>query len=197
MTTVTLLHCVVRHSPLRPRHPRSCRAQRATGACFACVALEATGDGPARIFLNVTDPSQTVSLERHISPTFGTVRMRTVTPDQVTRWYLSLNSNAPTERAHAYPLLNAIFATAADPRARIVSTNPCQISGAGQVTRAHEVRTATLDELVAIVGALPPRLRLAVLLGAWCALRYGEVAELRRADIDLGKGLIRVRRGVS
>lgn len=136
-------------------------------------------------------------LERHILPTFGTVRMRTVTPDQVTRWYLSLNSNTPTERAHAYQLLNAIFATAADPRVRIVTTNPCQIAGAGQVTRAHEVRMATLDELAAIVGALPPRLRLAVLLGAWCALRYGEVVELRRADVDLGKGLIRVRRGVS
>jgi integrase len=51
--------------------------------------------------------------------------------------------------------------------------------------------------VVAIVGALPPRLRLAVLRGAWCALRYGEVAELRRADIDPGKGLIGVRRGVS
>jgi len=136
-------------------------------------------------------------LERHILPTFGTLRMRTITPDQVTRWYLSLNPNTPTERAHAYQLLNAIFATAADPRVRIVTTNPCQIAGAGQVTRAHEVRTATLDELVAIVEALPPRFRLAVLLGAWCALRYGEVAELRRADIDLGKGLIRVRRGVS
>ena len=72
-------------------------------------------------------------LERHILPTFGTVRMRTVTPDQVTRWYLSLNSNTPTERAHAYQLLNAIFATAADPRVRIVTTNPCQIAGAGPV----------------------------------------------------------------
>jgi integrase len=80
---------------------------------------------------------------------------------------------------------------------RIVTTNPCQLAGAGQVTRVHEVRTATLDELVAIAGALPPHLRLAVLLGAWCALRYGEVAELRRSDIDLTKGLVRVRRGVS
>ena len=136
-------------------------------------------------------------LERHILPTFGTARMRTVTPDQVTRWYLSLNSSTPTERDHAYQLLRTIFATAADPTVRIVSTNPCQIAGAGQVSSAHEVRTASLDELVTIVGALPERLRLAVLLGAWCALRYGEIAELRRGDIDLGKGLIRVRRGVS
>jgi len=136
-------------------------------------------------------------LDRHILPTFGTLRMRNITPDQVTHWYLSLNSNTPTERAHAYQLLRAIFATAADPRARVVTVNPCQIDGAGQVSRAHEVKTATLDELVAIVGAMPERLRLAVLLGAWCALRYGEIAELRRTDVDLRKGVIRVRRGVS
>lgn len=136
-------------------------------------------------------------LDRHILPTFGTLRMRKITPDQVARWYLSLNSSTPTERAHAYQLLRAIFATAADPRVHVVTVNPCQIDGAGQVSRAQEVKTATLEELVAIVGAMPERLRLAVLLGAWCALRYGEIAELRRTDVDLRGGVIRVRRGVS
>jgi integrase len=136
-------------------------------------------------------------LDRHILPAFGTLRMRKITPDQVTRWYLSLNSDTPTERAHAYQVLRAIFATAADPRVRVVTMNPCQIDGAGQVSRAHEVKTATLDELVAIVGTMPERLRLAALLGAWCALRYGEIAELRRTDVDLRRGVIRVRRGVS
>ncbi len=36
---------------------------------------------------------------------------------------------------------------------------------------------------------MPERLRLAVHLGAWCALRYGDVAELRRSDIDVKTGL--------
>lgn len=44
---------------------------------------------------------------------------------------------------------------------------------------------------------MPERLRLAVHLGAWCALRYGEVAELRRSDIDVKNGSIHVRRGVT
>jgi integrase len=35
-----------------------------------------------------------------------------------------------------------------------------------------------------------------VLLAGWCALRFGELAELRRADIDTDAGVIRVRRGV-
>jgi integrase len=33
------------------------------------------------------------------------------------------------------------------------------------------------------------------LLAAWCGLRFGELVELRRKDIDLKAGVIRVRRG--
>ena len=32
---------------------------------------------------------------------------------------------------------------------------------------------------------MPGRLQLMVLLAAWCGLRFGELAELRRADVDL------------
>lgn len=35
------------------------------------------------------------------------------------------------------------------------------------------------------------------LLAAWCALRFGELTELRRRDMDLAKGVIRVRRAVT
>ncbi len=35
-----------------------------------------------------------------------------------------------------------------------------------------------------------------VLLASWCGLRYGEVSELRRGDLDLRGGVVHVRRGV-
>ena len=35
-----------------------------------------------------------------------------------------------------------------------------------------------------------------VLLASWCALRFGELTELRRKDIDIEDGVIRVRRAV-
>ncbi len=47
-----------------------------------------------------------------------------------------------------------------------------------------------------ITQAMPDKLRLAVQLGAWCALRYGEVFELRRKDLDLEAGVVHVRRAV-
>jgi integrase len=64
------------------------------------------------------------------------------------------------------------------------------------VKRVHKVRPATLDEMQTIVNELPPRYKLMALLGAWCALRYGELAELRRGDIDLGTGRVKIRRAV-
>jgi integrase len=43
---------------------------------------------------------------------------------------------------------------------------------------------------------MPERYRLMVLLAAWCGLRFGELAELRRADVDLRARVVHVRRGV-
>ncbi len=62
--------------------------------------------------------------------------------------------------------------------------------------RARQIREASLAELEAITLAMPPRYRLMVLLAAWCALRFGELTELRRSDIDVKNAIVRVRRGV-
>lgn len=70
------------------------------------------------------------------------------------------------------------------------------IRGAGRVPRSTQIHPATLDELAVITEAMPEELRLAVQLGAWCALRYGEVFELRRKDLDTIHGVVHVRRGV-
>ena len=62
--------------------------------------------------------------------------------------------------------------------------------------RARQIREASLAELEAITLAMPPRYRLMVLLAAWCALRFGELTELRRSDIDVKNSVVNVRRGV-
>jgi integrase len=41
---------------------------------------------------------------------------------------------------------------------------------------------------------MPDRLQLMVTLASWCALRFGEIVELRRGDIDLRQEVIRIRR---
>jgi integrase len=132
-------------------------------------------------------------LDTYVVPAFGPVPVAAVTPAAVRAWHAGLETG-PTARAHAYSLLRAIMATAVEDE--LAAANPCRIRGAGKATRDHEVRPATLDELRTLTAAMPERLRLLVTLSAWCALRFGEVTELRRKDVDLKGGVLRVRRGV-
>ena len=61
---------------------------------------------------------------------------------------------------------------------------------------AHKVGPASLQELEVVVQNLPDRYRVMALLAAWCAMRFGELAELRRGDLDLKQNQILIRRGV-
>lgn len=132
-------------------------------------------------------------LRDHILPTFGDQPLPTITPADVRTWFGDLDTG-PTAQAHAYSLLKAILATAvADD---LIAANPCRIRGGGQARTAKKMRPASLDELVTLTEAMPERLRMLVQLSVWCSLRFGEVAELRRGDIDLRKRLVHVRRAV-
>jgi len=94
-----------------------------------------------------------------------------------------------------YGVLKAVMNTAvADD---LIDANPCRIRGASNAPRARDVRPATVEELAVIVEAMPDRYRALVLLGAWCALGSGEMLELRRRDVDLVNGTVRVERAVS
>lgn len=133
-------------------------------------------------------------LDRLILPTFATVPVKAITPDAVRSWHTRIGDATPTQRAHAYSLLRSILADAvAD---GLLPSNPCHIRGAGNSKRVHKIKPATLPELAALVAAMPERLRTMVLLASWCGMRFGELAELRRSDLDLKAGTIHVRRGV-
>jgi integrase len=138
-------------------------------------------------------------LDRFILPTFAEIALRDVTPEAVAEWY-DTTAETPTYQAHAYSLLRAIMRTAADPTKNngvaLIPFNPCGISGGGSSGTKRRIRPATAQEVATIVSAMPDRHRLMVLLADGCALRFGELAELRRSDVDLAQGVIRVRRGV-
>lgn len=138
-------------------------------------------------------------IDRFILPTFADVALKDITPEAVADWYDTVG-DTPTYQAHAYSLLRAIMRTAADPTknsgAALIPFNPCGISGGGSSGNKRRIRPATAEEVATIVAAMPERHRLMVLLADGCALRFGELAELRRSDIDLAQGVIRVRRGV-
>lgn len=123
----------------------------------------------------------TVLLERHIYPTFGDTALGAVTPSSVRTWHAALGKRHQSTAAKSYRLLRQIMNTAlAD---EIITRNPCLVKGAGQETAA-ERPIAGPAEVQALADAMPERLRVAVLLAAWCQLRRGELLGLRRKDID-------------
>lgn len=133
-------------------------------------------------------------LDVYVLPAFGDVDLKLITPGSVRKWHATCAIGKPTTRSHAYGLVKSILTTAAGDQ--LIPSNPCTIVGAGTAKRVHKIRPATLDELAALVEAMPDRYRVMTLLASWCALRFGELTELRRKDIDVIDGVVRIRRAV-
>jgi len=134
-------------------------------------------------------------LDGHVLPGLGDVELTRLTPTTVRNWYGSLDASAPTQRAHAYSLLRSIMTTAVSDD--LAAANPCRIRGGGSARTQHTTKVASLAELEVMVDAVPEHRRPLLLLAAWCGLRFGELAELRRGDVDLDAGVLRVQRGVT
>jgi integrase len=134
-------------------------------------------------------------LQRHIASTLGDRPLVGLTAADVRAWHVQQGQATPTATAHAYALLRSILATAVEDELR--PTNPCRIRGAAQTKRVHHIEPATLEQLEAILAAMPARYHLMILLASWCALRFGELTELRRRDVDLKASKIKVSRGVT
>jgi integrase len=143
-------------------------------------------------------------LDDHIFPAFGALPVASITGDDVRGWYQTLDGATPTLRAHCYGLLRTILSTAASTGK--ITANPCNIEGAGSVKRVHTPRPASVYEIAALAWEMPRQYRAMVMLAAWCALRFGELTELRNRDIilvippedsdDEPAGVVRVERAV-
>ena len=118
------------------------------------------------------------------------------------RWYEETTGNPDSPRANskAYGLLRAIMNSAVDED--LIDASPVHIRGAGYRPKRRQLEPATIEELDMIMANMPEKWKLVILLASWCALRYGEIAELRRKDIKIRHvsgswtGVIQVRRGV-
>jgi integrase len=134
----------------------------------------------------------TRNLRLHLYP-LDDVPLRAITPTVVREWYAAAmrGSGGRASIMQSYRFLRAVLNTAV--RDGAIVKNPCKIRGAGS-DRAKERPVASPAEVVALMEAITPRYRAAVLLAAWCGLRRGEVLALRRADIDLRVGTVTVRR---
>lgn len=98
-----------------------------------------------------------------------------------------------------YGLLHAIMASAANKDAwgvPKVQWNPCQNEGAQKAPTQHQPRPACVSELQTIIGTMAEKYQLPIALMGWCALRFGGTVALERADLDVTRRSIQIRKGV-
>lgn len=125
-------------------------------------------------------------LDREIGPGLGAVPLAALTRAQVRAWYDERSGPAGPGRlttAKCYRLLRAICATAVEEG--LLPATPCTLRGAGDEW-SPERPVLTVPQVLALAGAVPPRHRALVLLGAFCCLRFGELSALRRPQVQLG-----------
>lgn len=135
-------------------------------------------------------------LRNHILAPLGEVPLQDLSRAAVRAWYAGLPRDRPRARSKAIQLLHTILNAAID--SEHIETNTAALGrrSAARPKRAKKIRPLTVEQVREIAEAMPDHLRLAVLLGCWCALRYGELAELRRKDVHLDEGVLRIERAV-
>ncbi len=141
-------------------------------------------------------------LKNHLRPTFGNVEIAAIRDADVRRWRKERLDAGPRQArpfgpvvvSKAYRLLHGIMATAVeDGRIR---RNPCRIKGAGQEHSA-ERPVIPIVVLVELLDNVPTRYRALLLLATFANLRFGELAGLRRNQVDLDLCEVRVDRSTA
>jgi Phage integrase, N-terminal SAM-like domain len=127
-------------------------------------------------------------LRRHLAPGFAGQTIAGISEADVRRWRADLLAAgvSPVTTAKAYRLLT-IMATAADDG--LIRRNPCRLKGAS-AEKSPERPVLTVAEVYALADAVGPRYRALVLLACFCGLRWGELAALRRCDIDTAAAIV-------
>ena len=125
-----------------------------------------------------------VTIRLYLKPTFGGGTVADITPSRVRSWRAKLLAAGMGEPSvvKAYQVLRAILNTAMDDG--LIQRNPCRIKGADSYD-VPERPVLTVAEVFAPASCISARYRALVLPAAFTTLRFGELAALRRRDVDL------------
>ena len=131
-----------------------------------------------------------VVLDRHLLPELGDAQLSELTHDEVQAWVNRLAArSAPATVQRCFTVLRQVLDSAVDNR--MLPLNPSD-----RITlprrQPFEARFLRPDELEMLASTVDESSRAAVLIMAWATLRIGEVLGLRRIDLDLNAGRLRV-----
>ena len=108
-------------------------------------------------------------LRIHAYPTFGSRRLGTIRPSEVTAWYGGLELAAVSKR-NVYAWLVSIFRAAVQDR--LIAASPCQVRQRKE--KRPPLEALTKEQVVALVAAVPIHMRGLFAFTAGSGLRLGE-----------------------
>jgi integrase len=131
-----------------------------------------------------------VLLRLHIMPTFGQTAVADLKRADVRAWHDALQDDrGPQIAAKSYRLLRTLLISAVEEE--LMPASPCTLRGAAEEW-SPERPVLTVEQVLALSEEVAPQYRAVILLGAFCCLRIGELAALRRDALDLDKPTVSV-----
>ena len=140
---------------------------------------------PTTVGLRPTSRARDESYARnHLLPTFGPVPLAAIDHTAVATWIAQLGKSglAPATVVKAGQILGKTMTAAV--HAGMIRTNPTDHVKLPQIER-REMMFLTPSQVVDLADAIDPRYRALVVTGAYCGLRFGELAGLTPARVDL------------
>ena len=124
------------------------------------------------------------ALRVHILPQIGHLNLTDVTPQDIENLMDSVREKTGGNGANIARTLRSLFNTAIARNAGALRESPVELEIKKSKRKRNErQRDATPAEVAALADAMPPRLRIAVLLAGWLGLRQGEILGLQRKHL--------------
>lgn len=127
----------------------------------------------------------------YIADDLGAVELRSLTPERIRHWHASAREKGERQAARAGQLLGTVLRTAV--KDRLLQVSP-YVEGEITVPPSPERQLMTAEEMHTLAASIDESLRALVYVAAFAGLRRGELLGLQRADIDLLRKTIAVRR---
>jgi integrase len=124
------------------------------------------------------------NLRLHVLPTLGNIPLNKIDKTMLRAWLAELNAGplAPATVHQVYRALRRVLASAVEND--VMARNPLDGIKPPRVDR-QEMRFLTPSEVSTLADVIDERYRAFVVVGAYCGLRLGESAGLRRHRVDL------------
>jgi integrase len=132
----------------------------------------------------------------YLLPEFGTTPITEMTREVVRRYFarLTRDGKAPGTVRKVHTVLSAIMSEAVE--LELLPANPCTRMRGLPTVRTEEPVFLTAEQVRTLAERTPSHYRLVVYMAAYTGLRAGELAALRRRDVDLLRGVVQVRQAL-